>query len=105
MRAQAITLIASILVATSLFAADPPKPVVQKLEQLASTFCNQTYALCIKAPCVPVVNASGDITSLACSCDVKAGWSMGPGSCQSRKPVEKNGVTFMISTYSNFYNV
>lgn len=70
-----------------------------------AVFCDAPYALCIKAPCVPVVNASGDITSLACSCDVKAGWSMGPGSCQSRTPVQKNGATFMISTYSNFYNL
>jgi len=110
MRVRALSLIASILVTTSLFAADPPKkPVVQKLEQLASTFCNQTYALCIKAPCSPIVthnkkDGTYSIEQADCVCDVLSGWSMGPGACDKRAPETVSGRTFLISTYSNFFN-
>src|ERR1019366_5516347 len=101
-------LITTILVTTSLFAADPPKPVVQKLELLASTFCNQTYALCTKAPCSPIVTHKKDgtysIEQADCVCDVLPGWSMGSGACDKRAPETVNGRTFLISTYSNFHN-
>jgi hypothetical protein len=110
MRVRAIALIASILVTTSLFAADPPKKAVaQKLEQLASTFCEQTYALCIKAPCTPIVtynkkDGTYSIEQADCVCDVLPGWSMGPGACDKRAPQTVNGRTFLVSTYSNFFN-
>lgn len=68
-----------------------------------AVFCEGPYALCIKAPCVPVVDSNG-VTTAVCSCDVKPGWSMGPASCDARKPVKKNGLTYLMSTYSNFYN-
>jgi len=69
-----------------------------------AVFCQGLYALCIKAPCAPVIDKNGNITSFTCSCDVKPGWSMGPGDCDSRVPFVKNGYTFMTSTYSNYYN-
>jgi hypothetical protein len=109
MRIRAIALIATILVTTSLFAADPKKPVIaQKLEQLASTFCNQTYALCIKAPCSPIVthnkkDGTYSIEQADCVCDVLPGWSMGPGACDKRAPQTVNGRTFLISSTSQMW--
>jgi hypothetical protein len=72
-------------------------------------FCEGTYALCIKAPCsaIPTLDRLGNyaIDHALCSCDVIAsGWSMGPGACSDRAPVEQNGRTYLISTYSNLYN-
>jgi hypothetical protein len=51
-----------------------------------------------------VVEPNGTIKTAVCSCDVKPGWSMGPADCDARKPVVRNGRTFLMSTYSNFYN-
>jgi hypothetical protein len=109
MRIRATALIVSILMTPSLFAADPGKPVVQKLQQLASIFCEQPYALCIKAPCTPIVtrnkkDGTYTIEEADCVCDVLPGWSMGPGACDKRAPQTVNGRTFLVSTYSNFYN-
>jgi hypothetical protein len=76
--------------------------------QNQAVFCNATYALCIKAPCVPIptMDRLGNFTidSAACSCSVETGWSMGPGQCADRAPVTQGGRTYMISTYSNFFN-
>ena len=73
-----------------------------------STFCDGTYALCIKAPCspIPTLNRIGNyyVNSALCECDVVQGWSMGPGACEDRAPMEQHGRTFLISTYSNLYN-
>lgn len=52
-------------------------------------FCEGTYALCIKAPCVPVANASGIVTSVVCSCVVEQGVSMGPAPCSQRRAQKK----------------
>ncbi len=74
----------------------------------AATFCPGKYALCIKAPCSPIVTKKGNgtftISEADCTCDVLTGWSMGPGACDSRAPVTANGRTYLISTYSNFFN-
>jgi hypothetical protein len=73
----------------------------------ATTFCDGTYALCIKAPCAPIVSRSGGsstIDSALCSCEVVKGWSMGPASCAARVPVQQGGYTFLMSTYSNLFN-
>ena len=67
-------------------------------------FCNGTYALCIKALCQPIAGKNGTITAANCACDVRQGWSMGPGSCTSRRPIVQNARTFLVSTYSNLYN-
>ena len=87
---------ALVLLPTIASAQAPPlgKPV----------FCDVTYALCIKALCQPIVGKNGAIKYANCACDVRQGWSMGPGSCLSRRPLVRNGRTFLVSTYSNFYN-
>jgi len=82
-----------------MFAAEPERPAL---------FCNERYALCIKAPCLPIVSRGSDgkytVSQANCTCAVESGWSMGPGSCDDRKPVTRNGRTFLISTYSNLFN-
>ena len=70
----------------------------------AATFCDGTYALCIKAPCTPIASANGAFDSALCSCDVVKGWSMGPASCTARAPVQHGRYTFLMSTYSNLFN-
>lgn len=70
----------------------------------AATFCDETYALCIKAPCTPIASSNGEIDSALCSCDVVKGWSMGPASCPARKPLQRGRYTFLMSTYSNLFN-
>jgi hypothetical protein len=84
------------------------------LEQLRNqdVFCDGTYALCIKAPCsaIPTIDRLGNyaVDYALCSCDLVQGWSMGPGACTDRtpvkKPLKKNGRTYLISTYSNSFN-
>lgn len=74
-----------------------------------ANFCTGTFALCIIAPCesaIPTLESSGEyeLSQVLCSCDVVEGWNMGPGTCESREPVEKDGRTFLVSTYSNRYN-
>jgi hypothetical protein len=70
--------------------------------------CQETYALCITAQCEEVETESGRMAE--CVCDVientsdSPAWSIGPGSCGERAPVEKDGRTILISTYSNLYN-
>src|SRR5262245_164201 len=72
------------------------------------TFCKGKYALCIKAPCKPIVTRDKDgtysIQEANCLCEVESGWSMGPGSCESRIPHPHDGHLFLVSTYSNLFN-
>jgi hypothetical protein len=68
------------------------------------TFCEGTYALCIKAFCPGDAAKAAQAGHVDCICDVVKGWSMGPGTCASREPVQKDGHTHVISTYSNLYN-
>jgi hypothetical protein len=71
----------------------------------AATFCDGTYALCIKAPCAPIASSDGhEIDSALCSCEVVKGWSMGPASCAARTPVKQGNYTYLMSTYSNLFN-
>jgi hypothetical protein len=70
----------------------------------AATFCNGTYALCIKAPCMPMMTqgSSGpSINSAMCSCEVVKGWSMGPASCPAREEAQVGSYSYLMSTYSN----
>src|SRR5262249_24879721 len=71
-------------------------------------FCDGTYALCIRASCsaIPSLDRLGNyvVNHVLCSCEVVRGWSMGPGACSDRAPVEQNGRTYLISTYSNADN-
>ena len=99
-----MTILKSLMLAVALAllptiaAAQSPPPLGKPV------FCDGTYALCIKALCKPIVGPTGSVKSANCECDVRQGWSMGPGSCQSRQPVVRNGLTFTVSTYSNLYN-
>jgi hypothetical protein len=90
----------AILFAAPLLAADSSDG--------ARTFCNGQYALCIKAPCTPIVTRNSDgtysVDRANCVCDVLTGWSMGPGACDTRTPVTSGGRTYLISSYSNFFN-
>ncbi|HYM59293.1 MAG TPA: hypothetical protein VEZ11_00220 [Thermoanaerobaculia bacterium] len=102
-------LLAAIVAAVPMLAtaADPP-PIPDAFKN-QTNFCSGTYALCIKAACVPVptLDRLGNyyVEHALCTCDVVQGWSMGPGSCEDRQPVtNKNGKTYLISTYSNLYN-
>lgn len=92
------------LLGISAFAADTTAPP----EMNASNFCLGKYALCIKAPCAPIVTRDKDgnysIQEANCVCDIESGWSMGPGECDKRGPHTENGRTYLISTYSNFFN-
>jgi hypothetical protein len=90
-----------LLAALPLFAATPPKKVPPKTKAKAlltiadnATFCDGTYALCIKAPCDPKANSNNEVQ---CACVMETGWNMGPNSCADRK---KN----LTSTYSNLFN-
>jgi len=96
-----LALAAFALVPVLAEAAAPPAsgPIQEQ-----AVFCDGPYALCIKAPCLPVINESGETVSAVCSCVVELGYSMGPAACDARKPVVKNGRTFMMSTYSNYFN-
>ena len=95
---------------TTTSEADAGPGLVQLAVGRFTTFCNQSYALCIRARCVPGVRLTQSITyaqdTAVCECDMRQGWSMGPGSCDDRKvtldPVTGNSYT--ISTYSNLYN-
>lgn len=74
-----------------------------------AVLCQETYALCITAECEEV-ETGGDRRMAECRCDVientpdSPAWSIGPGSCADRAPVEKDGETILVSTYSNLYN-
>lgn len=74
-----------------------------------AVLCQETYALCITAQCEEV-ETDGGRRMAECRCDVientadSPAWSIGPGSCDDRAPVEKDGRTVLVSTYSNLYN-
>jgi hypothetical protein len=70
----------------------------------AATFCDGTYALCIKAPCVAIPSTGGTVDNALCSCEVVKGWSMGPAACSARTPVKHGNYTYLMSTYSNLFN-
>jgi len=122
-RPLALAVLALVLVALPAATAlaqqeEPMKPMDPEMSGTAanatgaaafqSTFCDGTYALCIKAPCspIPTLNRIGNyyVNSALCECDVVQGWSMGPGACEDRAPMTQHGRTFLISTYSNLYN-
>ncbi len=108
---KSVTLLtAAAVAAVSTLAAAQPRDAASTATQMQSqaTFCEGTYALCIKAPCsgIPTLDRLGNyvIERALCSCDVVKGFSMGPGACEDRAPVTQQGRTYLISTYSNRYN-
>jgi hypothetical protein len=104
MQASKLLLLMGVLVASPVLAAENPIEAIRA----QATFCDGTYALCIKAPCTPIptLERLGNyaVEQASCVCDVVKGWSMGPGACEDRRPVEQGGRTYLISTYSNLYN-
>lgn len=116
-RGNRLRVLSGLLITVTVLAAAPAvaaeegggagSKVAEVLEEQAS-FCDGTYALCIKAPCSPVPTLERllnyGLDHALCSCDVVSGWSMGPGACEDRAPVTQGGRTYLISTYSNLYN-
>jgi len=65
----------------------------------AGIICDNEYALCTSAPCIP--DPSNPDSKAICSCEVNKGKNFGMSSCESRTPVtDSNGVTKTLSTYS-----
>jgi len=61
--------------------------------------CDNEYALCTSAPCVP--DPSNPDSKAICSCEVNKGKNFGMSKCEARTPVtDSNGVTKAVSTYS-----
>jgi hypothetical protein len=71
-------------------------------------YCKGKYALCDRALCKPILGSNArDATKfdvVVCACPVKVGWSVAPKSCDKREPVTHDGLTFLISAYSNNLN-
>ena len=112
MRIARIVLMAAALAYPGL-AAEPGdgESTLAELQAQPPLFCNEVYALCIKAPCTQTVTYNSTLGAYAldkavCTCEVLKGWSMGPGklSCSARAPVTQDGRTYIISTYSNAFN-
>lgn len=92
------------LAVAAAFLLMPAKGQAQTGSSLA-IFCDGPYALCIKAACNNNIVVSGGKQTVECSCTVQHGWSMGPAACAQRVPITgSNGMTTLMSTYSNFYN-
>jgi len=113
MRIGKIALLAAVVVFPAFAAPGDGESTLAELQNQQPVFCNEVYALCIKAPCVDVGVVTYDSTTGAysidkaqCSCAVLKGWSMGPASmsCSARAPVTQDGRTFIVSTYSNAFN-
>lgn len=63
-----------------------------------NTLCEQTFALCTSALCVP---QPGDPTKAICFCDVEEGKSMSTVPCDTIKPsTDANGIRTVYSTFS-----
>lgn len=61
--------------------------------------CDQGYALCTSAPCIP--DPSDPDKRAICSCEATEGKSFGAKDCPQRKPsTDSNGVTKLTSSYS-----
>jgi hypothetical protein len=108
LKGLAVALMALLAAACGAAAATiEPGELLDSIKNQA-IFCEGTYALCIRAPCVgiPTMDRLGNysVDTAACSCEVVKGWSMGPGACADRGPVRQGGRTYMISTYSNLFD-
>jgi hypothetical protein len=113
MRIGKIAMVAAVLMFPACGAAAPGngESTLAGLQNQQPVFCNEVYALCIKAPCTETVaydstTGTYSIDQAVCSCEVLKGWSMGPASmsCSARAPVKQDGRTYIVSTYSNAFN-
>jgi hypothetical protein len=60
--------------------------------------CNETYALCTSAPCIP---DPANPEKALCQCDVEEGISFGKKSCSQRRArTDGHGIKHLVSTYS-----
>jgi len=90
---QFVTKIASLLGALLAMA------VFASAQSVVGTICNNTYALCTSAPCIP--DPSDPDGRAICNCVVETGVNYGVATtCNDRAPVEVSGTTTLVSTYS-----
>ncbi len=69
-----------------------------KEEKRQLTLCEQTYALCTSAKCVPM---PGDPSRAICTCTVEEGKSMATVPCEKLKPtVDENKIRTIYSTFN-----
>jgi len=88
-----------LVVPVLALAAVAPAPADDALsEASAGVTCDQRYALCTSAPCVP--DPRDPDKSALCECTVHLGISFGMTSCEDRRPRSRRGVTLLVSTYS-----
>lgn len=84
---KAISIFVMFIVISNSYAATP-----------SAIVCDQAYALCTSAPCLPDPNNPG---KSICDCVVQQGKSAGFTTCEKRKPyADQYGVTHLISTFS-----
>ena len=68
-------------------------------ENNSGIICENEYALCTSAPCIP--DPSNQDSKAICSCEVNRGQNFGMSSCEKRTIVtDSNGVKKALSTYS-----
>lgn len=69
-----------------------------KTSSTGNQLCNQTYALCTSALCIPL---PGDPSKATCLCDVEEGRSMATVPCDTLKSsTDAHGITTVYSTFS-----
>ncbi len=70
----------------------------KQMSSTSSQLCDQPYALCTSALCVPL---PGDPTKAICTCDVEEGPNMSTLPCDMLKPsTDANGIRTIYSTFS-----
>jgi len=69
-------------------------------QESCDNVCNQQYALCIAASCTPSPLGTGSLGTALCTCAVETGYSVGPVGCAARAPIQGNGFTLLVSTFS-----
>ncbi|MFZ0565562.1 MAG: hypothetical protein WAM28_05200 [Chlamydiales bacterium] len=69
-----------------------------KLKGTKNVICDQLYALCTSAQCVPSPDNSNEAI---CYCEVRKGKSLGLTDCDKRAPTtDQQGIQHLISTFS-----
>ncbi len=85
---KAILIVGVFLFLSNTYAVTPPHAIV----------CEQAYALCTSAPCLPDPN---NPNKSICECVVQQGKSAGFTTCEKRKPqTDQYKATHLISTFS-----
>jgi hypothetical protein len=67
-------------------------------DESAGFICDQQYALCTSAPCIP--DPRDPEKTAICDCVVQPGLSFGMTECSARRPRTSSGVKLLTSTYS-----